>query len=177
MQDYQNNFKNLSSYKISGSRIKHLSNLRFLQLIRNNLQALWYVIFTSIYIWCIFWVSYDLFFWNKTIFEVNIITFAGSVVSILFLWTGTIIWKKGQYKKQTYKMEHPYEQNITPINTPQTEQQTQPQTEQQTQPQTKTTESKCSNYCGYLKNRDKSEEIPEECFICEKLIQCSSASS
>ena len=169
MQEYQNNFKNLSVSKISGSRIKHLSNLRFLQLIRNNLQALWYVIFTSIYIWCIFWVSYDLFVWNKTIFEVNIITFAGSVVSILFLWTGTIIWKKGQSKKQTYNIDQPYEQNITPTNIP--------QTEQQTQPQTKTTESKCSHYCGYLKNRDKSEEIPEECLICKKLIQCSSASS
>ncbi len=191
-----------------------------------------------VYVWCIFWVCYDLFIWNKTIFEVNIFTFAGSVMSILFLWVGTFIWKKDETKKQTQKMEYTYMQkprlNITPeqqtqpqtkttpyphtqiitpntqteqqtqpqtktththtqqIITPntQTEQQTQPQTkttpyphtqiitpntqtEQQTQPQTKTIESKCRHYGGYLKNRDKSEEIPEECLVCEKLIQCS----
>jgi hypothetical protein len=31
----------------------------------------------------------------------------------------------------------------------------------------------CSHYLGYLKDRDKSDEIPENCLTCEKLIQCS----
>jgi len=165
LRDYHSNFKKLNFAKVSESRIKNLLNLKILQVIRGNLHALWYVIFTSVYVWCIFWVCYDLFVWNKTIFEVNIITFAGSVMSILLLWAGTFIWKNDQTKKQTYKIEYPYKQKPTSIVM---------QTEQQIhQPQTKTTESKCSHYFGYLKNRDKSEELPEECLICEKLIQCS----
>ena len=191
LRDYHSNFKNLNYAKVSKSRIKNLSNLKILQVIRGNLQALWYVIFTSVYVWCIFWVCYDLFVWNKTIFEVNIFTFAGSVMSILLLWVGTFIWKNDRTKKQTYKINYPNKQKPTSINT-QTEQQIkQPQTkttpyphtqitqkttqtEQQIkQPQTKTTESKCKHYCGYLKNRNKAEEIPEECLTCEKLIQCS----
>ena len=165
MQDYHTNFKNLNYAKVFESCIKNLLNLKILKVIRGNLQALWYVIFTSIYVGCIFWVCYDLFVWNKTIFEVNIITFAGSVLSILLLWAGTFIWKNDRTKNQTYEVKHLYEQKPTP-NTTQTEQQIQ-------QPQTKTPESKCKHYCGYLKNRDKSEEIPEDCLICEKLIQCS----
>jgi len=192
LQDYHRNFKNLNYTKVSKSRIKNLLNLKILKVFKGNLQALWYVIFTSIYVWCIFWVCYDLFVWNKTIFEVNIFTFAGSVMSILLLWVGTFILKNDRTKKQTYKINYPYKQK--PIsNTTQTEQQIQQpqtkttpyphtqivtpnttQTEQQIQqPQTKTRESNCKHYCGYLKNRDKSEEIPEKCLICEKLIQCS----
>ena len=86
-------------------------------------------------------------------------------MSILLLWVGTFIWKNDRTKKQTYKINYPNKQKPTSINT---------QTEQQIkQPQTKTTESKCKHYCGYLKNRNKAEEIPEECLTCEKLIQCS----
>ena len=192
LRGYYSNFKNLNDSRVSESRIKNLSNLKILKVIRGNLQALWYVIFTSVYVWCIFWVCYDLFVWNKTIFEVNIFTFAGSVMSILLLWAGTFIWKNDRTKKQTYNIEYPYKQKPTSILM-QTEQQNQQpqtkttsyphtqivtpnttQTEQQNQqPQTKTTESKCIHYCGYLKNRDKSEEIPEKCLICKKLIQCS----
>ena len=192
MRSYHSKFKNLNYAKVSESRIRNLSNLKILQVIRGNLQALWYVIFTSVYVWCIFWVCYDLFVWNKTIFEVNIITFAGSVMSILLLWAGTFIWKNDQTKKQTSKIEYPYKQKPTStimqteqqIKQPQTKTTPYPhtqiitqnttQTEQQIkQPQTKTTESKCIHYCGYLKNRDKAEDIPEKCLICEKLIQCS----
>ena len=192
LRDYHSNFKNLNYAKVSESRIKNLLNLKIFQVIRGNLQALWYVIFTSVYVWCIFWVCYDLFVWNKTIFEVNMVTFAGSVMSILLLWAGTFIWKNDQTKRATDKIEYPYKQKPTSTIT-QTEQQTQQpqtkttpyphtqiitpnttQTEQQTQqPQTKTTPSNCKHYRGYLKNRNKAEEIPEECLICEKLIQCS----
>lgn len=31
---------------------------------------------------------------------------------------------------------------------------------------------KCPHHYGYLKTRSKSENIPEECMICEKLLDC-----
>lgn len=31
---------------------------------------------------------------------------------------------------------------------------------------------KCPHYFGYLSQRSKSESIPEECMMCEKIVQC-----
>jgi len=31
---------------------------------------------------------------------------------------------------------------------------------------------KCPHHFGYLSQRSKSENIPEECMICEKIVQC-----
>lgn len=31
---------------------------------------------------------------------------------------------------------------------------------------------KCSHYFGYLSQRSKKENIPEECMTCEKIVQC-----
>lgn len=33
-------------------------------------------------------------------------------------------------------------------------------------------EHKCPHYFGYLSHRSKKEKIPEECMICEKIVQC-----
>ena len=30
----------------------------------------------------------------------------------------------------------------------------------------------CQNYLGYLNQRSKEEAIPEECMVCERLIDC-----
>ena len=33
-------------------------------------------------------------------------------------------------------------------------------------------ENKCPYYFGYLSQRSRKEEIPEECMTCEKIVQC-----
>jgi ABC-type proline/glycine betaine transport system permease subunit len=98
--DYQSKFKNLDNTKLSGVHIKKFLNLKYLQSIRAHLQTLWYVIFIVIYVWYLFWVCYDLFVWNKTIFEVNIISYVGSISAIIFLWIGTLIWRKKKATKE-----------------------------------------------------------------------------
>jgi len=35
-----------------------------------------------------------------------------------------------------------------------------------------TTEPKCSHSFGYLKSRPKGSSIPDECLVCQKMIQC-----
>ena len=33
-------------------------------------------------------------------------------------------------------------------------------------------EQKCAHYLGYLSERSKKEKIPEECMMCEHIVQC-----
>ena len=47
-----------------------------------------------------FWICYDLFVWNKTVFEVNVSSYVGSVMSLACLWIGTLIWKRKGSRKQ-----------------------------------------------------------------------------
>ena len=52
-----------------------------------------------------FWICYDLFVWNKTVFEVNVSSYVGSVISLACLWIGTLIWKRNGSRKQ-HLQEH-----------------------------------------------------------------------
>ncbi len=38
--------------------------------------------------------------------------------------------------------------------------------------QTVSETTKCKHYFGYLSKRSPKESIPEECIICEKMVQC-----
>jgi hypothetical protein len=112
-------------------------------------QALWYATFIVLYIWFLYWVSYDFFVWHKPIAEVNLVNYVGSIVSIAFIWAGTKIWKRnrieaGNLQQKLQKM---------------------PQT-------TSADNSSCTHYLGYLHQRQKSQDIPAECLTCKNVIQC-----
>jgi hypothetical protein len=119
-----------------------------------KVQALWYSTFIAIYIWFLYWVSYDFFVWHKPIVEVNIVNFVGSIVSIAFIWAGTKIRKRSRLrapKLQQEPLQQKSPQKIVPTN------------------------STCMHYLGYLHQRQKRQEIPAECLTCEKVIQCFSS--
>jgi hypothetical protein len=117
-------------------------------------QALWYSTFIAVYIWFLYWVSYDFFVWQKPIVDVNLTNIVGSIVSIAFIWAGTKILKPNR------------------INTGKLQQKP---LEQKPPQKTATNNSTCTHYFGYLNQRQKSQEIPAECLTCEKVIQCFSS--
>ena len=119
-------------------------------------QALWYSISIALYIWFLYWVSYDFFVWHKPIAEVNLVNYVGSIVSIAFIWAGTKIWKRnrieaGNLQQKLQKMPQKTSQQAAPAN------------------------STCTHYLGYLHQRQKSSEIPAECLTCKNVIQCFSS--
>jgi hypothetical protein len=114
-------------------------------------QVLWYSSFIAVYIWFLYWVSYDFFVWHKPISEVNAVNYVGSIVSIAFIWAGTKIWKRNRIKAGNQQ------QKLLQQKPPQ---------------QTSTNNSTCPHYFGYLNQRPKSQEIPAECLTCENVIQC-----
>jgi hypothetical protein len=120
-------------------------------------QALWYSTFIAVYIWFLYWVSYDFFVWHKPIAEVNFMNLAGSIGSIAFIWAGTRILKRNRTGTQT-----PQQQQQQPLR-------------QKPPQKTFTNGSTCTHYLGYLNQRQKQQEIPGECLTCEKVIQCFSS--
>ena len=136
--------------------VKALSKKRKHQMTRNlsvniskasmlKYQALWYSSFIALYIWFLYWVSYDFFVWHKPIAEINAVNYVGSIVAIAFIWAGTKIWKRNRIKAGS---------------------------QQQKLLQTASaTDSTCAHYLGYLHQRQKSQEIPAECLTCKNVIQ------
>jgi hypothetical protein len=151
-------------YVLVNNTVKALPRKRKHQMTRNlsfnlteastlKFQALWYSAFIAVYIWFLYWISYDFFVWQKPIAEVNLANLAGAITSIAFIWAGTKIRKHNRIN--TGKLQQPIEQKppqkTVPIN------------------------SMCTHHFGYLHERQKSQEIPNECLTCEKVIQCFSS--
>lgn len=120
-------------------------------------QALWYSTFIVLYIWFLYWVSYDFFVWHKPITEVNIVNYVGSIVSIAFIWAGTKIGKRNR------------------IETVNLQQKLQPKLQKMPQKTSAANNFSCAHYLGYLNQRQKSSEIPAGCLTCKNLIQCFSS--
>jgi len=127
--------QNLSSNLSKASMIKY--------------QALWYSTFIALYIWFLYWMSYDFFVWHKPIVEVNAVNFIGSIASIAFIWAGTKILKRNRIKAGKSQQKLPQK--------------------------TSANNSSCTHYLGYLQQRQKKQEIPAECLTCENVIQCFSS--
>jgi hypothetical protein len=131
-------------------------------------QAIWYAGSIAVYIWFLYWMCCDFFVLHKPIAEVNPVNYAGSIASIAFIWAGTKILKPNQGK-----VGH-QQQKSMPQKPPQ---QKPPQTAPQQTSHTSPANPACTHYLGYLHQRQKQQEIPEECLTCEKVIQCFSSAS
>jgi len=149
--------------------VKALSKKRKHQMTRNlsvniskasmlKYQALWYSSFIALYIWFLYWVSYDFFVWHKPIAEINAVNYVGSIVAIAFIWAGTKILKRDRIKAGNPQ------QKLLPQKPP-----------QKAAAPTAITNSTCPHYLGYLNQRQKQQEIPAECLTCENVIQCFSS--
>jgi hypothetical protein len=130
-------------------------------------QALWYASFIAVYIWFLYWVAYDFFVWHKPIAEINVVNYIGAIAAIAFIWAGTKILKPDRIKAAT-----PQQTLLPQKPTPQSEPQPKQHLPQKTAPAAAPANSACAHYLGYLNQRQKSQEIPAECFTCEHVIRC-----
>jgi hypothetical protein len=124
-------------------------SLKTLEANRVKFQALWYSAFIILYVWFLFWVCNDLFVWHKTIFQVNVVNYVGSIVSIAFIWAGTKVWKPKRMETRKQQKERSKQSPVS--------------------------KSECAHYLGYLHQRQRTKEIPAECIACTNLIQCFSS--
>jgi len=149
-----------SKHQTSQNLIGNLSKVRVVKY-----QALWYSSCIAVYIWFMYWVAYDFFVWHKPITEINALNYVGSIAAIALIWAGTKLLKRDRIKANIPQ------QKLLPQKTIQ---QPTPQKPPQQKPLQKAApaNSTCAHYLGYLNQRQKSQEIPAECFTCEYVIQC-----
>jgi len=124
-------------------------------------QAAWYSAFIAVYIWFLYWISYDFFVLQNPIAEINAVNYVGSIASIAFIWAGTKIWKRKRVEAQKTQQK--------PLQPPQ------PKMPRKATQQPAPANSTCAHYLGYLHQRQKQQEIPTECLTCKKVIQCFSS--
>ena len=158
-------------------------NLRF-TLSKVNMgkyQALWYSTSIALYIWFLFWMSYDFFVLQKPIVELNAANFVGSIMAIALFWAGIKIFKRNgvearklqQKSLQQYLPQKAATNNDIWKRNPEARK-LQQKSLQQYLPQKAATNHNisCIHHLGYLHKRRQSQGIPAECLTCERIIQC-----
>lgn len=113
-------------------------------------QALWYAACISLYAWCMYWISRDIFVWHKPLAEINVLSYAGAIASVALIWLGSRIWRNRPKEVRKVQLKQP----LPP-----------PQHANVSGPA-------CAHYLGYLHQLEKSADIPAECLTCKQLIQC-----
>jgi hypothetical protein len=153
-----------ATLKVSSKKAKpHLKrsvNLRNAAASTAKYQVPWYAASIALHAWYAYWVAYEIFVWHKPIDQINILNYVGAAISISCVWAGTRIWKNktktaGKTKQQKMQPDTP-----------------EPLREQIQVPQASSNGSACTHHLGYLHERHKSKDIPSECLMCEKVIEC-----
>jgi len=143
-------------------------------------RALWYSALIGLYAWCMYWISRDIFVWHKSLAEISVLSYAGSIASIALIWLGSRIWRsrpkevrkevRKEIRKDTQK-----EVRKAPLPSKQPLKPSTPLKQPLPPPKTVAASPACAHYLGYLHQREKSAEIPAECLTCKQVIQCFSA--
>ena len=145
-----------------------VGNLSKVSLLKH--QALWYASLITVYIWFMYWVAYDFFVWHKPITEINAVNYVGAIAAIALIWAGTKLLKRNRINatipQQKLLPQKPMQQP-TPQKPPQ-----QKPPQQKPLQKAAPANSTCAHHLGYLNQRQKSQEIPSECFTCEHVIKC-----
>jgi len=157
-----------------------------------RLRALWFAASIISSIWFLCWIFYDVLVWNKALTQARPLNYVGLILSIALILLGTQLEKIGigekptplveqiQHKKQMQpKKRIQQTQQVQQVPEAQptspTEQtrQIQPGKEEEKQmPQDSSIPPGCQFYLGYLRERPKSAEIPQECLLCLSVIHC-----
>jgi hypothetical protein len=145
-------------------------------------QIIWYSASLLLYGWFLSWIAYDILIWHKPITQVSITNYAGAIIAMALIWTGTKIFKLPRHIAQslTTQPERPKEQkpekrkiqHQEPQPTLQEQPQKQLQIELQPPKHTIPNLRGCKHNLRYLNETEKTKEIPDQCFTCTELLKC-----
>ena len=146
------------------------------------IRALWFAVSIISTIWFLYWICYEALIWNKLLTQATPINYISFVLSITLIIIGTQLGKINIFTKPKLLPEQNFLKNSQEKNQTQHVQQEQNEeqlhqiqhaNEEKSQtPQNSKTPDQCRFYLGYLRNRPKSENIPEECLECDQMVNC-----
>jgi hypothetical protein len=146
---------------------------------------------TASFLWFLYWISYDVLVWNKPLVKVNLVNYAGAILSVAFVFAG-FQWKKlkdkvdAAEKKEINIEQTKIEKQVGTVkrNEVTFEEQVKIEKPRHVRKGVKRknksvdpTEASskidgCAYNLGYLHQIPKGEEIPGECMTCQRLLQC-----
>jgi hypothetical protein len=146
------------------------------------IRVLWLAVSGVSSIWFSYWIFYEALVWNKLLDQATPINYVALTLSVFLFIIGTQLGKIGAFKKPKLLSEQILSEKFSEKNR-MVSAQTSSQGEQIQQIQLHSDEKKrktlmpkgppaCKFYLGYLPNRPKSVEIPEECLVCEQMVKC-----
>jgi hypothetical protein len=146
------------------------------------IRVLWLAVSGVSSIWFSYWIFYEALVWNKLLDQATPINYVALTLSVFLFIIGTQLGKIGAFKKPKLLSEQNLSEKFSEKNRMVSDQ-TSSQGEQTQQIQLHSDEKKrktlmskgppaCKFYLGYLPNRPKSVEIPEECLVCEQMVKC-----
>ena len=146
------------------------------------IRVLWLAVSGVSSIWFSYWIFYEALVWNKLLDQATPINYVALILSIVLFIIGTQLGKIDVFKKPKLLSEQKLSEKFSEKNR-MPYAQISSQGEQIQQIQLHSDEKKrktlmpkgpprCKFYLGYLPNRPKSFEIPEECLVCEQMVKC-----
>jgi len=146
------------------------------------IRVLWLAVSGVSSIWFSYWIFYEALVWNKLLDQATLINYVALILSIVLFIIGNQLGRIGAFKKPKLLSEQILSEKFSEKNR-MVSAQISSQGEQTQQIQLHSDEKKrktlmpkgppgCKFYLGYLPNRPKSVEIPEECLVCEQMVKC-----
>ena len=147
-------------------------------------RALWFAASLTLFIWFLYWISYDAVVWNKPLAEAKSINYAGLIISLASLFVAAAIGKIFQVGKPALFFGRAQDKTQIPqaLQTQQVKQVQQLQEDNKILPveekqkpivnRDSSTPPKCGFYFGYLHEHQRAEDIPEDCLTCTRVVNC-----
>ncbi len=146
------------------------------------IRTLWFTVSIISTIWFLYWICYEALIWNKILTQATPINYIAFVLSITSIIIGTqlgkirILTKPKVLPEQKFLKNSPKKIKHSTFNKNKTK--NKPikfntlMKEKARHPKTLKPQIKCRFYLGYLHKRPQSENIPEECLLCNQMVNC-----
>jgi len=134
------------------------------------IRTLWFTISIISLIWFLYWICYEGFVWNKFLSQATSVNYVAFVISIMSLITVTQLGRIRYFSNPKLLLEPNFPKRELEKN--QTQQVQHIKYRKKQMFKDSEVPFGCIFYLGYLSNRPKSVEVPQDCMGCNQMLNC-----
>ena len=134
------------------------------------IRTLWFTVSIISLIWFLYWICYEGFVWNKFLSQATPVNYVALVISIVSIIISTQIGRIRYFSNPKLLVEPNFPKRELEKN--QTQQVPHVNYKKKQMFQGSKVPIGCRFYLGYLSNRPKSVEVPQDCMGCNQMLNC-----
>jgi hypothetical protein len=134
------------------------------------IRTLWFTISVISLIWFLYWICYEVFVWNKFLSQATPVNYVALAISIVALIISTQLGRIRYFSNPKLLVEPNFPKRELEKN--QTQQVQHLNYRKKQMIQDSEAPLGCRFYLGYLSNRPKSVEVPQDCMGCNQMLNC-----